>query len=61
MVQTHLIFNFIHRVPDGCTLTSESLLKNVLPFNTMSMAMGLHARVGMKTRSLIITDAVFHL
>jgi uncharacterized protein (DUF849 family) len=39
-------FNFIHRVPDGCTLTSESLLKNVLPFNTMSMAMGLHARVG---------------
>ncbi len=39
-------FNFIHRVPDGCTLTSESLLKNVLPLNTMSMAMGLHARVG---------------
>ena len=39
-------FNFLNRVPDGCTLTSESLLKNVLPFNTMSMAMGMHARVG---------------
>ena len=39
-------FNFIHRVPDGCTLTSESLLKNVLPFNTMALAMGLHPRVG---------------
>ncbi len=39
-------FNFIHRAPDGCTLTSESLLKNVMPFNTMSMAMGLHPRVG---------------
>jgi uncharacterized protein (DUF849 family) len=39
-------FNFIHRVPDACTLTSESLLKNVLPFNTMALAMGLHPRVG---------------
>ncbi len=38
--------NFIHRAPDGCTLTAESLLKNVLPFNVMSMAMGLHPRVG---------------
>ena len=32
-------FNFIHRAPDGCTLTAESLLKNVLPFNMMAMAM----------------------
>ncbi|KAB0496107.1 BKACE family enzyme [Pseudomonas lini] len=39
-------FNFIHRAPDGCTLTSESLLKNVMPFNTMSMAMGMYPRVG---------------
>ncbi|CAE6907278.1 MAG: 3-keto-5-aminohexanoate cleavage protein [Pseudomonadaceae bacterium] len=39
-------FNFIHRVPDGCTLTSESLLKNMLPLNTMALAMGLHPRVG---------------
>ena len=39
-------FNFIHRAPDGCTLTAESLLKNVLPFNTMALAMGLHPRCG---------------
>lgn len=39
-------FNFIHRVPNGCTLTSESLMKNVLPFNTMALAMGLHPRCG---------------
>lgn len=39
-------FNFIHRAPDGSTLTAESLLKNVLPFNTMALAMGLHPRCG---------------
>lgn len=40
-------FNFLNRVPDGCTLTSESLLKMRLDhLNTMSMAMGMHARVG---------------
>jgi len=41
-------FNFIHRAPDGCTLTAESLLKNVLPFNMMAMAMGLHPRCGIE-------------
>jgi uncharacterized protein (DUF849 family) len=41
-------FNFIHRAPDGCTLTAESLLKNVLPFNTMALAMGLHPRCGIE-------------
>jgi uncharacterized protein (DUF849 family) len=41
-------FNFIHRAPDGCTLTAESLLKNVLPFNSMALAMGLHPRVGIE-------------
>ena len=41
-------FNFIHRAPNGCTLTAESLLKNVLPFNTMALAMGLHARCGIE-------------
>jgi uncharacterized protein (DUF849 family) len=40
--------NFIHRAPDRCTITSESLLKNVLPFNMMSMAMGLHPRLGIE-------------
>jgi uncharacterized protein (DUF849 family) len=41
-------FNFIHRAPDGCSLTAESLMKNVLPFNTMAMAMGLHPRCGIE-------------
>ncbi|MBH9655212.1 3-keto-5-aminohexanoate cleavage protein [Burkholderia pseudomallei] len=41
-------FNFIQRVPDSCTLTAESLLKNVLPFNTMALAMGLHPRCGIE-------------
>ncbi|VVO19590.1 3-keto-5-aminohexanoate cleavage protein [Pseudomonas fluorescens] len=41
-------FNFVHRAPDGCTLTAESLLKNVLPFNVMALAMGLHPRVGIE-------------
>jgi uncharacterized protein (DUF849 family) len=41
-------FNFVHRAPDGCTLTAESLLKNVLPFNAMAMAMGLHPRCGIE-------------
>ncbi|MBN3758856.1 3-keto-5-aminohexanoate cleavage protein [Paraburkholderia sp. Tr-20389] len=41
-------FNFIHRAPNGCTLTAESLLKNVLPFNTMALAMGLHPRCGIE-------------
>lgn len=41
-------FNFIHRAPDGCSVTAESLLKNVLPFNTMALAMGMHPRVGIE-------------
>lgn len=41
-------FNFVHRAPDGCTLTAESLLKNVLPFNMMAMAMGMHPRCGIE-------------
>ncbi|MFP3569697.1 3-keto-5-aminohexanoate cleavage protein [Paraburkholderia sp. SIMBA_030] len=41
-------FNFIHRAPNGCTLTAESLLKNVLPFNTMALAMGMHPRCGIE-------------
>ncbi|MCY1424346.1 beta-keto acid cleavage enzyme [compost metagenome] len=41
-------FNFMHRAPDGCTVTAESLLKNVLPFNVMALAMGMHPRVGIE-------------
>jgi uncharacterized protein (DUF849 family) len=40
--------NFVHRAPDGACVTAESLLKNVLPFNMMAMAMGLHPRCGIE-------------
>lgn len=40
------IMNFIQRVPDGACLTLETLMRSVLPVNTMSIAMGLHARCG---------------
>ena len=39
---------FIRRTPDGACLTLESLMKNVLPINTMAMAMGLHPRCGIE-------------
>jgi uncharacterized protein (DUF849 family) len=40
------LMDFIRRAPDGSCITAESLLKNVLPFNMMSMAMGFHPRCG---------------
>ncbi|AZG46968.1 BKACE family enzyme [Gordonia insulae] len=40
------IMNFIQRVPDGACLTLETLMRSVLPVNTMAMAMGLHTRCG---------------
>lgn len=40
------MMEFIRRVPDGATLTLESIQRNVLPINTMAMAMGLHTRCG---------------
>ena len=39
---------FIRRAPDGACLTLESLMKNVLPINTVAMAMGLHPRCGIE-------------
>lgn len=42
-------YNFmelIRRAADGVCITSESLMKNVLPLNTMSMALGFHVRCG---------------
>ena len=39
---------FIRRAPDGACLTLESLMKNVLPINTIAMAMGLHPRCGIE-------------
>jgi uncharacterized protein (DUF849 family) len=40
------MMNFIQRVPDGASLTLETLMRSVLPVNTMAMAMGLHTRCG---------------
>ena len=37
---------FIRRAPDGATITAESVMRNVLPLNTMAIAMGMHARCG---------------
>lgn len=40
------IMNFIQRVPDGACLTLETLMRSVLPVNTMAIALGLHSRCG---------------
>jgi uncharacterized protein (DUF849 family) len=42
------MMEFINRLPDGAVLTIEGLMRNVLPLNTMAIAMGLHARVGIE-------------
>jgi len=42
------MMEFIRRVPDGAVLTLESLMRHVLPINTMAIAMGLHVRVGIE-------------
>ncbi|MFD4176145.1 MULTISPECIES: BKACE family enzyme [Streptomyces] len=40
------IMQFVNRVPDGAVLTLETLMRSVLPVNTMAIAMGLHTRCG---------------
>ena len=40
------MMEFIRRVPDGASLTLETLMRSVLPVNTMAIAMGLHTRCG---------------
>ena len=42
----YTMMEFIRRVPDGASLTLESIMRNVLPINTMAIAMGLHPRCG---------------
>lgn len=42
------MMEFIRRVPAGAVLTIESMMRNVLPLNTMAIAMGLHVRVGIE-------------
>jgi uncharacterized protein (DUF849 family) len=40
--------NFLRAAPDGCMLTLESSMRNVLPVNMMAIAMGLHVRCGIE-------------
>jgi uncharacterized protein (DUF849 family) len=42
------MMEFINRCPDNAVLTIESVMRNVLPLNTMAIAMGLHVRVGIE-------------
>ena len=42
------MMEFVRRVPDGATLTLETIMRNVLPVNTMAIAMGLHTRCGIE-------------
>ena len=44
----HNLANFLRAIPDGSMLTVESSMRNVLPINMMSMAMGLHVRCGIE-------------
>ena len=40
--------NFVRAVPDNAVLTLETSMLNVLPINTMAIAMGLHVRCGIE-------------
>lgn len=42
------LLEFVRRVPDGAVLTIESIMRNVIPFNTIAIALGLHVRVGIE-------------
>jgi len=42
------LIEFVRRVPDGAVLTIETLMRHVLPMNTIAIALGLHVRVGIE-------------
>lgn len=42
------MMEFINRCPQNAVLSIESLMRHVLPLNTMAIAMGLHVRVGIE-------------
>ena len=42
------MLEFINRCPENAVLTIESIMRHVLPLNTMAIAMGLHVRVGIE-------------
>lgn len=42
------LLEFVRRTPDGGVLTIESIMRSVIPMNTMAIALGLHARVSIE-------------
>jgi uncharacterized protein (DUF849 family) len=42
------MLEFVRRTPQGAVLTLETLNRNVVPMNTMAIALGLHVRVGIE-------------
>ena len=44
----YTMMEFIKRMPDGATLTLETMMRSVLPLNTIAIAMGLHCRCGIE-------------
>ena len=44
----YTLANFVRAAPDGCMLTVESSMRNVLPINMIGMALGLHVRCGIE-------------
>lgn len=42
------LIEFVRRTPAGAVLTVNSGMRNVLPFNTIAVALGLHVRVGIE-------------
>jgi uncharacterized protein (DUF849 family) len=42
------MLEFARRTPDSAVLTIETLGRNVVPMNTMAIALGLHVRVGIE-------------
>ncbi|CAD6537893.1 3-keto-5-aminohexanoate cleavage protein [Paraburkholderia sabiae] len=42
------MLEFARRTPDGAVLTIETVGRNVVPMNTMAIALGLHVRVGIE-------------
>ncbi|MGF6807377.1 uncharacterized protein (DUF849 family) [Paraburkholderia sp. Clong3] len=42
------MIEFARRTPEGAVLTFETLNRNVVPMNTLAIALGLHVRVGIE-------------
>jgi uncharacterized protein (DUF849 family) len=42
------LLEFVRRTPDGAVLTIESIMRSVIPLNTIAIALGLHVRVGIE-------------